>query len=112
MLVTTTGTELHGRVTHIDSSAEISGEKGNAVQMDVAFDQTELLRLLPGATDESIAALEADPAAAAKAIAEIKENLKVGADVKAKVHCGRAALGFVLFHDLWEFIQSRILFRF
>jgi hypothetical protein len=49
---------------------------------------------------------------AEQAIAQLKKNLKVGADVKAKIHCGRAAIGYVWFHELWEFIQSRILFRF
>jgi multidrug efflux pump subunit AcrA (membrane-fusion protein) len=112
MLATNTGAELRGRVTHIDSSAEVLGEAGNCVRMEVAFPQEELLVLMPGATDESIAALKADPAAAAEAIEAIKMNLKVGAGVKAKIHCGRRAIGYVWFHELWEFIQSRILFRF
>jgi len=30
----------------------------------------------------------------------------------AKVQCGRAKLGYVLFHDVWEWIQINILFRF
>jgi hypothetical protein len=112
MLFVHTGIDLRGHVVRIESSAEIAGEKGNTVRMDVAFDQQELLKLLPGATETSIAALQADPAAAAKAIAELKDNLKVGGDMRAKIYCGRAPVGYVLFHDLWEFIQSRILFRF
>jgi hypothetical protein len=97
--------KLHGRLTKIDSSAEPSGEEGNIVRMDVAFPQDELLKLI-AADGGSIEG--ADPE---QLIAALKANLKVGADVKAKIHCGRAAVGYVLFHDLWEFIQSRILFR-
>jgi multidrug efflux pump subunit AcrA (membrane-fusion protein) len=95
---------LHGWVTHIDESAEVTGEDGNMVRMEVAFDQNELLKIV---SDEAAATGE-DPA---MLIAELKENLKVGADVKAKIHCGRAPVGYVLFHDLWEFLQSRVLFR-
>jgi multidrug efflux pump subunit AcrA (membrane-fusion protein) len=111
MLASNPGTELHGRVTHVDSSAEIKGESGNTVRMDVAFNQDEILWMMPGATEQTVAALKADPAAAAKAIDELKLNLKVGADIKAKIHCGRKPIGYVWFHELWEFIQSRILFR-
>lgn len=111
MLASNPGVEFRGRVTHVDSSAEIKGESGNTVRMDVAFDQDELLWMMPGATEKTVAALKADPAAAAKAIDELKRNLKVGADIKAKIHCGRKPIGYVWFHELWEFIQSRILFR-
>jgi hypothetical protein len=69
--------------------------------MHVSFNQNELLKLT--AQDE---------ASGAAALAELKKSLKVGADVKAKIHCGREPVGYVLFSDLWEFIQSRILFRF
>ncbi|MDA0657882.1 MAG: GAF domain-containing protein [Planctomycetota bacterium] len=30
----------------------------------------------------------------------------------AKVQCGRGRLGYVLFHDIWEWIQINVLFRF
>jgi multidrug efflux pump subunit AcrA (membrane-fusion protein) len=91
--------QLVGRVVKISPSAENVGESGNAVPMTVAFDQKELAKLgAPGQTSEA-------------AIAQIKQNLKVGADVKAKIHCGRKPIGYVWFHELWEFIQSRILFR-
>jgi multidrug efflux pump subunit AcrA (membrane-fusion protein) len=112
MLASYPGADLRGRVIRTDTSAEVVGESGNAVRMVVAFSQDELLMLLPGATEESIAELKRDPTAAAEALAEIKRNLKVGADVKAKIHCGREPIGYVWFHELWEFIQSRILFRF
>jgi len=91
--------KLQGRVVEIAPSAETNGEKGNAVRMRVAFDQKELAKLVDG-TDASDAA-----------IAALKQDLKVNADVKAKIDCGRKPVGYVLFHELWEFIQSRILFR-
>lgn len=92
--------KLRGRVTKIHTSAEVSGDSGNTVRMTVAFDQNELLKIAEGS------------AGGAAALEQLKQNLKVQADVKAKIHCGRESLGFVLFHDVWEFIQSRILFRF
>lgn len=91
--------QLVGRVVADAPSAEVNGDKGNTVRMRVAFDQAELLKLSDhqGSADE--------------AIAELKRHLKVGADVKAKIHCGQEPIGYVWFHELWEFIQSRILFR-
>jgi hypothetical protein len=103
--------KLRGRVTNIGNSAEVSGDGGNTVRMTVAFNQRELLKLV----DENSAGPAGASAARAnpeQAIAELKQNLKVDADVKAKIHCGREPVGYVLFHELWEFIQSRILFRF
>lgn len=91
--------KLHGRVVDISPSTETNGEEGNVVPMRVAFDQNELAKLVGGG------------ATTAEAIAELKQNLKVGADVKAKIDCGRKPVGYVLFHELWEFLQSRIFFR-
>jgi len=95
--------KLRGRVVNIHESAEVNGEGGNTVRMTVAFNQNELRKLLD---DDEVAAAGVD------SVAELKKHLKVGADVKAKIHCGRAAIGYVWFHEVWEFIQSRILFRF
>jgi len=90
ILATHPSEQLEGVVEEIDHSARLHGEDGNTVQMRVSFDQDSLTRLV------------AHPA----------EDLKVGADAKAKIHCGRRAIGYVWFHDLFEFVQSRILFRF
>ena len=81
---------LHGHVYRIDSNAEAQDESGNTVRMMVAFDQEQLKELV------------ADPSS----------ELKVGADVKAKIFCGRRAIGYVWFSDLFEFVQSELLFRF
>ena len=37
-------------------------------------------------------------------------ELRPGATVVAKIHCGRRSLGYVWLHQLWETIQSRVLF--
>jgi multidrug efflux pump subunit AcrA (membrane-fusion protein) len=110
ILATNVSAYMTGHVRRVDTSAEVAGEHGNVVRMVVSFPQDQLVKLLPG-TEEAKAALRANPTALAQAISELKKNLKVGADVKAKIHCGRAPIGYVWFHDLWEFIQSRILFR-
>lgn len=89
VLATHTGEPILGRVVSIDPTAEVHGETGNTVRMTVSFPQDKLMALVK------------DPS----------KDLKVGADVKAKVLCGKAPIGYVWFSDLFEFIQSRILFR-
>lgn len=37
---------------------------------------------------------------------------RVGADVRAKIPCGRYSLGYVLFHDAVDFVRTRVLFYF
>ena len=90
ILATHPSEHLEGEVVEMDTSAEIHGESGNTVRMRVSFHQEDLKKLV------------ADPV----------NELKVGADVKAKVYCGRRSVGYVLFSDLLEFIQSRIRFRY
>ncbi len=89
IMATHSAVHLEGTVVEIDTSAEVHGEDGNTVRMRVSFAQEDLKQLV------------SDPAS----------QLKVGADVKAKVLCGQRAVGYVWFHDLFEFVQSRILFR-
>ena len=90
VLATHTGEPIQGVVEKIDTSAEVHGEEGNTVRMRVSFPQ------------EALKDLVKDPST----------ELKVGADVKAKVLCGKEPIGYVWFSDLFEFVQSRILFRF
>ncbi len=33
---------------------------------------------------------------------------RIGAEVTAKVHCGKRSLGYVLFGDVWEFILRKV----
>jgi multidrug efflux pump subunit AcrA (membrane-fusion protein) len=82
ILATEPGTQRHGTVCEIASSAEIYREEGNTVLIKVKIDKNQLPQLTPGAS------------------------------VTAKIYCGRRPIGYVLFHDLIAFIQSRILFRF
>ncbi len=89
ILATHSSNHLSGKVLRVDTSAEVHGEDGNTVRMIVEFAQEDLKQLV------------SDPGS----------ELKVGADVKAKVLCGQRAIGYVWFHDLFEFVQSRILFR-
>ncbi len=74
--------QLQGRITEIHYNAEVRGEEGNTVLIKVAIEKDELPHLLPGAS------------------------------VNANVYCGRRSIGYVWFHDLIAFIQSRILFRY
>ena len=39
-------------------------------------------------------------------------KLRPGASETAKVDCGTRPLGYVLLHDVFEFLQSRVFFRF
>jgi len=32
----------------------------------------------------------------------------IGAEVTAKIHCGKRSLGYVLFGDVWEFIIRKV----
>ncbi len=74
------GTRLVGRVTEIDTQAEVRDGEGSTVLVRVAIDRDSL------------------------------PDLRDGAQVTARVECGRRSLGFVLFHDLIETVQSKVLF--
>jgi len=90
ILATHSEVRLEGLIEHIDTNAEVHGDSGNTVRMEVTFKQEDLEKLVD------------DPAT----------ELKVGADAKVKVQCGQRAVGYVLFSDLFEFVQSKIMFRF
>lgn len=81
ILASEPGTTRTGKVREIHYSAEVRGEEGNTVLIKADINQDELPKLRPGTS------------------------------VSAKVLCGRRALGYVWFHDVLAFIQSRILFR-
>ncbi|MBN2474172.1 MAG: HlyD family efflux transporter periplasmic adaptor subunit [Pirellulales bacterium] len=74
--------KLPGKVEEIHLNAEVRGDEGNTVLIKVAIDKEQLPDLRPGAT------------------------------VTANVYCGRRPIGYVWFHDLIAFVQSRILFRY
>lgn len=82
ILATDPATSYEGRVKEVHLSAEVHGDEGNIVMVRVAIDKSEL------------------PA-----------SLRPGAGVQARVYCGRRSVGYVLFHDLIAFLQSRVFFR-
>jgi len=71
-----------GTINDVHMQAEVRGEEGNTVKLFVAIDKNDLT----------------------------EEQLSQGAGVMARVYCGKRALGFVWFHDLLEFVHSRVLF--
>ncbi len=87
LLATNTEATLVGKLTeaNIAKSAEVRGDDGNTVLLKVEFDQDEFRAATP------------DP--------------KVGAEVKARVACGRASLAYAYLHDLVDFVRAKILFR-
>lgn len=85
VLATDPDVQRYGTVRETHYAAEVRGEEGNTVKMSVAIDKQDLV--------------EAD-------------LLRPGATVTARVYCGRRSVGYVLFHDLFAWIQTRILFRF
>ncbi len=74
------GLEFEGHVTDIHRTAEVQGDEGNSVLIRVAIDKSQLPELRSGTT------------------------------VTAKVNCGRRSIGYVVFHEMFETIQSQILF--
>lgn len=71
---------LTGRVVEIQRSADVHGEDGNSVLMRVAIDKRDL------------------------------PDLRSETTVTARVHCGRRPIGYVLFHELIETVQRKVLF--
>ncbi|MGD9127711.1 MAG: HlyD family efflux transporter periplasmic adaptor subunit [Planctomycetia bacterium] len=86
ILASEPGKEYEGTIKEINYNAEIRGQEGNTVLVKVDIEGSVDKERFPG--------------------------LRPGTEVKAKVYCGRKPVGFVLFHDLWAFIESKILFRF
>ena len=74
------GRQLTGKVTEIQRLAQPDEEEGQIVKLKVAIDKQDI------------------------------EHLRAGATATAKVHCGTAPLGYTWFHELFEFVESRILF--
>lgn len=82
VLATDPGRVRMGRVKDIYASAEVLPDEGNVVMIKVAVNKEDFdpLQLRPGAT------------------------------VSAKVHCGRRSMGYAWFRDLIAFVQTRVIF--
>ena len=78
---TNPGQTLEGRVVEVHDAAEVRGDDGNTVLVRVAIDKKQI------------------------------DNPRPGAEVTARIACGRRSLGYVWLHDAWAFVQSRVLFR-
>jgi hypothetical protein len=85
ILASQPATRYHGKVKEIELSAEVRGDEGNTVLIKVEIDEDVKRELAP--------------------------LLRPGVGVTAKIDCGRRAIGYVWFHDLIAFVQSKILFR-
>lgn len=80
VLATHPGEKFEGRIIEIDRTASVRDEEGNTVLIRVAVDKSKL------------------------------PELRDGSLVTARVHCGRRPLGYVLFHEVLETVQAKILF--
>jgi hypothetical protein len=88
ILATEPGTTLRGKVREIHRIAEVRGDEGNTVLIKVDLDEAEMSQLRD------------------------QQRLRPGATVTAKIDCGRRPLGYVLLHDLFDFIQAKVVFKF
>jgi len=73
--------QCSGRIKSVNATAELHEEHGHAVWVLVDIDKSDLTDPRPGAT------------------------------TIAKVHCGHRPIGYVWLHEVYEFIQSRVLFN-
>jgi multidrug resistance efflux pump len=72
--------QFSGRVVEMHRTTEVRGEEGNTVKLRVAIEKEQLPELRSETT------------------------------VTARIHCGRRSIGYVLFHELIETVQSNVLF--
>ena len=82
ILATHPGKELKGKIKRIGTSTVVDDDRGVFLPVTVEIDKLEV------------------------------PDLRTGAKVSAKIHCGKQAVGYVWLHELFEFVQSRVLFRF
>jgi multidrug efflux pump subunit AcrA (membrane-fusion protein) len=82
ILATAPGTAHKGTIKEVQRIAEVKGDEGSTVLIKVQIRKEDL-----------------------------PEGIMSGTQISAKVYCGRRSIGYVWFHDLVAFIQSRVLFR-
>ncbi len=80
VLATDPGSKRSGKVSEVKESTEVREGEGNIVKVKVDIDRSELGDPHPGAT------------------------------VTGQVFCGRKALGYVWFHEAWEWLQTHVFF--
>ena len=82
ILATNPGKKLHGKLQQMGGANVVDQQEGLALPLTIEIDE-----------------------------ADIKQS-RPGAKVIAKIHCGQAPIGYVWLHEIFEFIQTRVLFRF
>ena len=78
-LVSNPGTEYTGKLISVDRKLDVYSDDGNAALVRVAFENAEIAQ----------------------------ELLRTETRVTAKVHCGERSIGYVIFHELIETVQSK-----
>ncbi len=78
-LVSNPGTEYTGKLISVDRKLEVYNDDGNAALVRVAFENEEIA----------------------------EDLLRTETRVTAKVHCGERSIGYVIFHELIETVQSK-----
>jgi multidrug efflux pump subunit AcrA (membrane-fusion protein) len=81
ILATDPGQELQGTVQRVATSTIVDATEGLVLPITVAINEADVTHLRPGAK------------------------------VVARIDCGRQPIGYVWLHELFEFFQSRVLFR-
>jgi hypothetical protein len=118
ILATDPNTEYHGFVKEVHYNAEVRGEEGNTVLIRCSLDTRQLQPLREFAAQhyglpEDVSLEELRRVVTAKlAAGELTTEkfteltgLRPGAGARAKVHCGRASIGYVWFHDAISWLQ-------
>lgn len=81
VLASEPGRRFHGRIRRTHDRAEVHDETGHTVLISVDVDRADVSALKPGT------------------------------EVVARVECGWRPIGYVWFHELYEFVQKQVLFR-
>lgn len=84
MLATNTEKTYHGHVEQVSTRAALTEGEGSVVEVHAAIDESE--------------------------ISELRPQMRIGAEVRAKISCSDRSLGYVLFGDVIEFVQKYLLF--
>jgi hypothetical protein len=81
-LVSHPGVEYRGFVLHMDQKLDVHSDEGNTALLRIGFVNNDVS----------------------------PDLLRAGTRVTAKVHCGTRSIGYVMFHELIETVQSSVLF--
>jgi multidrug efflux pump subunit AcrA (membrane-fusion protein) len=118
ILATDPNTTYHGVVREVHYNAEVRGEEGNTVLVRASIDPEQVKPLWDLMQQNFGLSANATPEEFRRLVMEKLNNnelsiekcydltgLRPGATATAKVHCGRASIGYVWFHDAIAWIQ-------